>query len=193
MHRTTTRRLPGLWTARLVRLVLVPVLLGLVGGLAGIQLGAHISRDIGPVSATMSLQPSAPVPGGGTEVDIPPLGSLRFSTHRGPLRLVVGVLRLNEADVRQILNRQLGSVSSDRIATDVRRGIVALVVRCLIASSVGGLLLGLVAYRRLRPTLLTGGISVAFLAVALGVAGLTWNPRRSCSLGTRACSTAHPR
>ena len=69
----------------------------------GIQLGAHISRDIGPVSATMSLEPWLPVPGGGTEVDIPPLGSLRFSTHRGPLRLVVGVLRLNQADVREIL------------------------------------------------------------------------------------------
>ena len=110
MHRATARRLPGPRIARLVRLVLVPVLLGLLGGLAGIQLGAHISRDIGPVSATMSLEPSLPAPGGATEVDIPPLGSLRFSTHRGPLRLVVGVLRLNQAGGREILNRQLDSV-----------------------------------------------------------------------------------
>ena len=60
MHRATTRRLPGRRVARLVRLVLTPVLLGLLGGLAGIQLGAHISRDIGPVSASMSLEPSLP-------------------------------------------------------------------------------------------------------------------------------------
>lgn len=176
MHRATTRRLPGPRSARLVRLVLVPVLLGLLGGLAGIQLGAHISRDIGPVSATMSVQPSLPVPGGGTEVDIPPLGSLRFSTHHGPVRLVVGVLRLNQADVREILNRQLDSVSSDRIARDVRRGIVGLVVRCLLVSTAGGLAVGLLAYRRLRPTLLTGGISLALVGASLATAGLTWNP-----------------
>jgi predicted phosphodiesterase len=176
VHRDTTRRLPGLGIARLVRLVLVPVLLGLLGGLAGLQIGAHISRDIGPVSATMSLEPSLPVPGGGTEVDIPPLGSLRFSTHRGPVRLGVGVQGLNQADVREILNRQLDSVSSDRIARDVRRGIVALVVRSLVAAAAGGLAVGLLAYRRLRPTLLTGGISLAFLATSLAIAGLTWNP-----------------
>jgi predicted phosphodiesterase len=176
VHRATTRRVPGRRVARLVRLVLVPVLLGLLGGLAGIQLGARISRDIGPVRATMSLEPSLPAPGGGTEVDIPPLGSLRFATHRGPLRLVVGVLRLDQADVREILNRQLDSVSSDRIARDVRRGIVALMVRCLLVSAVGGLAVGLLAYRRLRPTLLTGGVSVTLLAASLATAGLTWNP-----------------
>lgn len=173
MDRTTTRRLPGLRTARLV---LAPVLLGLLGVWAGIQLAPRATGDIGPVRASMSLQPSVPVPGGGTVVDIPPLGSLRFSTHQGPLRLVVGVKLLNEADVRNILNRQLDSVSGDRIARDVRRGIVAVVVRCLVASAVGGLLLGLLAYRRLRPTLLTGGISVAVLAASLATAGLTWNP-----------------
>ncbi|HEY4938519.1 MAG TPA: metallophosphoesterase, partial [Actinomycetota bacterium] len=93
MDRTTTRRLPGLRTARLV---LAPVLLGLLGVWAGIQLAPRATGDIGPVRATMSLQPSVPVPGGGTVVDIPPLGSLRFSTHQGPLRLVVGVKLLNE-------------------------------------------------------------------------------------------------
>ncbi|MEA2500675.1 MAG: hypothetical protein QOD01_786, partial [Actinomycetota bacterium] len=173
MDRTTTRRLPGPRTARLV---LAPVLLGLLGVWAGIQLAPRATGDIGPVRATMSLQPSVPVPGGGTVVDIPPLGSLRFSTHQGPLRLVVGVKLLNEADVRNILNRQLDSVSGDRIVRDVRRGIMAVVVRCLVASAVGGLLLGLLAYRRLRPTLLTGGISVAVLAASLATAGLTWNP-----------------
>jgi predicted phosphodiesterase len=176
VHRATTHRLLGLRIARIVRLVLIPVLLGLLGGVAGIQVGAHISRDIGPVSATMSLQPSLPVPGGGTEVDIPPLGSLRFSTHRGPVRLVVGVLRLNQSDVREILNRQLDSVSSDRIAGDVRRGIVALIVRCLLVSTAGGLAVGLLAYRRLGPTLLTGGISLALVVASLATAGLTWNP-----------------
>ncbi|HEY2665397.1 MAG TPA: metallophosphoesterase, partial [Actinomycetota bacterium] len=176
MHRATPHAPPGRRLTRYVRIVLVPVLLGMLGALAGVQLGAHISRDIGPVRATMSLEPSLPVPGGGTEVDIPPLGSLRFSTHRGPARLVVGVVRLDQADIREILNRQLDSVSSDRIARDVRRGIVALVVRCLLISAAGGLAVGLLAYRRLRPTLLTGGISVAVLAASLGIAGLTWNP-----------------
>jgi predicted phosphodiesterase len=152
------------------------VLLGLLGAWAGIQLGARTSRDIGPVRATISVEPSVPVPGGGTVVDIPPLGSLRFSTHQGPLRLVVGVRRLNAADVREILNRQLDSVSGDRIARDVQGGIVSVVVRCLIASAAGGLVVGLLAYRRLRPTLLTGGVSVAVIAASLATAGLTWNP-----------------
>src|ERR1700716_1404315 len=104
MDRTTTGRVRGLRTARLV---LAPVLLGLLGGWAGIQLAPRASRDIGPVRATMALEPSVPVPGGGTVVDIPPLGSLRFSTHQGTLRLVVGVRRLNEADVRAIPNTHL--------------------------------------------------------------------------------------
>src|SRR3982074_1777040 len=136
MDRTTTGRVRGLRTARLV---LAPVLLGLRGGWAGSHLSPRASRDIGPVRATMALEPSLPVPGGGTVVDIPPLGSLRFSTHQGPLRLVVGVRRLYEADVREILNRQLASVSADRIARDVQGGIIAVVERCLIASAVGGL------------------------------------------------------
>ena len=173
MDRTTTRRLPGLRTARLV---LGPVLLGLLGGWAGIQLAPRATGDIGPVRATMSLEPSSPAPGGGTVVDVPPLGSLRFSTHQGPLRLVVAVRRLDEADVREILNRQLDSLSADRITRDVQRGIVAVVVRCLVASAVGGLVLGLLVYRRLRPTLLTGGVSLAVLAASLATAWATWNP-----------------
>jgi predicted phosphodiesterase len=173
VDRATNRRLPGLRTARLV---LAPVLLGLLGGWAGIQLAPRASGDIGPVRAVLSLEPSSPVRGGGTIVDVPPLGSLRFSTHQGPLRLVVGVRRLDAADVREILNRQLDSLSADRITRDVQKGIVAVVVRCLVASAVGGLVLGLLVYRRLRPTLLTGGVSVAMLAVSLVTAAATWNP-----------------
>ena len=173
MEHTIVRRQRG---ARVARLVLAPVLLGLAGAWVGIQLAGTTSGDVGPVRATMSLEPAPPGTGGGTVVEIPPLGSLRLSTHDGPLRLVVGVQRLNETDVRQILNRQLDSVSVDRITRDVRRGIVAVVVRCLIGSAVGGLALGLLAYRRVRTALLTGGISVALLAASLATAGLTWNP-----------------
>jgi hypothetical protein len=77
----------GAWIGATVAVV------ALVGVIIGVLLFAHTTINVGPFSAEMSVRPSLR---GGTEVDIPPLGSLHLDSHDGPIHLRVDLGALDQ-------------------------------------------------------------------------------------------------
>jgi Icc-related predicted phosphoesterase len=151
------------------------VVIALLGGWLGLFLGGNANVQIGPVRTRMVVQPSF---SGQTVVSVPPLGALVMKTNTGPFRLSVDVRQLNEQDVKALVASPSQFQDLPNIAaTDLRHGVIVVAVRSLIAVTVGGLLLGLLAFRRILPALAAAGIALAVLAAGGAVAVATWNPK----------------
>jgi hypothetical protein len=148
----------------------------LLGCWLGVLVGGSVDVSVGPVETRMSISPSLT---GDSVVEVPPLGRLSLDSHDGPLRLDAQVTRINTLDARRIFNNP-ASVSGlpEQVTADVRAGVIRLAIRAGIASVVGGLLLGAVAFRRrLRRVLLTGALAGAVMLAGGGIAAATFNPK----------------
>lgn len=164
--------LGGIRTAR----VLAILAAGLIGAWLGILVAGTIHAEVGPVNTSMTLAPSIT---GQTTVDIAPLGSLSLDSHDAPVDIRVDVTRLNESAAKAIINdpSQLSSLG-DNLTDDVRDSLIRLVVRGLLAATLGGLAVGLVLWRRnWRRTLVTGGVAFGLVAGSAGLGAATWNPQ----------------
>jgi hypothetical protein len=85
---------------RLLRLA-AAVVLGLLGGWLGLALGGTVHHDVGPLTTSMQVHPTF---GGGTVVDIPPLGQLQLDTHSGPLGVRATLEGVDLQAARQIVH-----------------------------------------------------------------------------------------
>jgi predicted phosphodiesterase len=159
---------------RIVRITVV-ALIGVAGGWLGLLLAGGASVQIGPVQTLMSLRPSIT---GQTVVTVPPLGSLQMNTNRGPLQLTVDVRQLDETDVKQLVaDPQSVADLPDIASAQLKHGVIAAAIRAAVAAAVGGLLLGLIAFRRILPALAACGIAIGVLGIAGAVAATSWNPK----------------
>lgn len=164
------RAVPG-FVRRLALLIIV----ALAGCWLGLAVGGHASAQIGPVSTEMAIQPAL---SGQTVISVPPLGSLQLASHHGPLRLTVDVQQLSGPAVKKLLSdpNQVKGLPN-QVARDLQHGVVTVAVRSLIAVTAGGLLLGLLVFRRSWRAVAAGGLSLAVLAAGGGIAAVTWNPK----------------
>jgi predicted MPP superfamily phosphohydrolase len=155
-------------------LVVEVLVVGLVGCWLGLLVGGRLDAPVGPLETRVSVGPSVH---GGTEVAIPPLGELVVDSHAGPWRLTAEVTRINAADARRIFNNPAAVNGLGEVVTDDLSDAVRLVAfRSALAATVGGVLLGLMVFRRrLRLVLAAGGVSLAVLLAGGGVAVATWD------------------
>lgn len=155
-------------------LTVAVVVAALVGGGVGLLLGGATGAEIGPVDTRMSLRP---VLEGGTTVEIPPLGSLSLDSHDGPFGLQVQVSGLDIDDTATLF-RVPGSLEGleNRLAADVRAGVIRAAVRGSAAATLGAAVLGLLAFRRVRLAVVCGGTAFAVVVVGGAVAAATWDP-----------------
>jgi len=84
-------------TRRRLSLALAMAAVGTLGALLAVLVAGTITRDVGPFSADLSLQPSLD---GGTEVAVPPLGQLLLDTH--DRAVCEGVWSLYEATIKRL-------------------------------------------------------------------------------------------
>jgi len=150
------------------------VLIALLGCWFGLLAGGSVDVAVGPVQTRMSLTPALT---GDSVVAVPPLGQLSVDSHDGPLRLDAQVTRINMADARQIFNDP-ASVNGlpERVATDVRTGVLRLALRAAAAAVVGALLLGALVFRhRLRRALLAGALAAGLIFASGGAAAATFD------------------
>ncbi|MGA5701652.1 metallophosphoesterase family protein [Peterkaempfera bronchialis] len=160
---------PGL--RRAVVLAAVAVL----GGWLGLVVVGSSPARVGPMETRMSLHPDL---GGGSRIDIAPLGDLELDTHRAPLRLDVDVRRLNPDAARAIARNPARLAGlQDEVAVGVEHGMLKLGLRSAAAVAAGACTLGLVVYRRPRRALAAAGTSLGLLAATFGGAALSWNPK----------------
>src|SRR4051812_26596346 len=162
--------------ARVRRLgvALLCVAVALLGSCIGILLVAHENARVGPVEVRFELQPSA---SGGSQVRVPPLGTMNFATHRGPLAVHGSVVELR-ADVARSLAQDPGGFATvgNRVGADLRRALIGLVARGVIAALLATAVLGLVVFRSVRRTALCLGLTTATLVATAGVSAATWRP-----------------
>ena len=164
-------RLPGERTLRIAAVIIV----GLIGGWIGMLLGGRAQTPVGPADVAMSLRPSW---SGGTVVDIPPLGTLRLDTHRGPLRLDAQVARLRPEPARRLIEHP---DELDRLTTtiggEVRHGVIMVALRAGGVAAGCAALAGFVVFRSWRYGLRTGAVGLGGVLAVGALAVLTFNPQ----------------
>ena len=143
---------------------------------------AGTSGRVGP--GQVSVQASWSL-GGGSEVNVPPVGRVEFATHAAPLRLSATVESVDTGSVQNLVgqSRPLATVQAD--AEDGLRHLVRdLAIRGLLVALAAGLVVGaLVPWRSWRTVLAGGGAGMAVVGL---LAGVTWG-----SFSTSALRSPH--
>ena len=121
----------------------------------------------------------APTLSGGTHVEIPPLGELRVHSHAGPWQLTAEVTRIDAADARRIFSNPTAvNGLGEKVVSDLRGAVITVVLKASLAAVLGGLLLGVLVFRRRwRLVLLSGAVSASVVLAGAGVAAATWDPK----------------
>src|SRR5919112_757002 len=111
----------GPWPGR-VRVAATVALIGVAGVVVGTLLFAHTEIAVGPFRAEMSVSPSI---SGGTEVDIPPLGSLHLDSHAGPIHLKVNLGSLDQRRTAELIDDPTAiSAAGQNAVDDVTNGVL---------------------------------------------------------------------
>ncbi len=142
----------------------------LVGATLGILVAGRVSEDLGPFRADLTITPGLH---GGTEVQIPPLGSLHLDSHAGPAHLVVRLDSLDQQRTRALVTEADGlNRVSETAAADVSRGVRRLALQVAGVCILGAMALGALVYRSARRIAQCGALAVALVfGTGLTVAG----------------------
>jgi predicted MPP superfamily phosphohydrolase len=164
-------RSPGFRRARVSAAV---ALIGVAGVVVGTLLFAHTEIAVGPFRAEMSVSPSI---SGGTEIDIPPLGSLHLDSHAGPIHLKVDLGSLDQERTEALIGDPTAiSTAGQSAVDDVTNGIMRLALRALGAAIATSLLLAALIFRNVRRVAWTGGLALVVTGGSLGLAAGTVRP-----------------
>ncbi|MDQ1667487.1 MAG: hypothetical protein QOH75_3518 [Actinomycetota bacterium] len=152
------------------------VLIGLVGAWLGLVVGGRLQTTVGPLETRLTIELA---PTGDSVLSLPPLGELSLDTHDGPFRLRAEVTQIDETAARQLFADPTGlNKLPGEVAVDLKSALRDLVLRAVGSAVLGALLLGVFVFRRrLRRTLLSGGVAVAMVAVGGGITAATWNTK----------------
>ncbi|WFE55246.1 metallophosphoesterase [Micromonospora sp. WMMD1155] len=141
----------------------------------GTLLGARGSGDVGPFRVAFQLTPSMD---GGTEIAVPPLGSLFLDSHDGPLRLTARLDSLDQRRTEALLDDPAGLArAGDAAPQDLRDAVVRLGLRTLGVSVLASMLLAGLAFRSVRRAAWSGGLALLVTGGTLGGAALTVRPQ----------------
>jgi len=161
------------WTRR-VRLGSAVGLVSIGGVIIGTMLFAHAGTNVGPFRAEMSISPSIL---GGTEVDIPPLGSLHLDSHDGPIHLKVNLAALDQSRTEALIDDPAAiSSAGENAVEDVRLGVMRLAVRTLGIAVLSALLLSALIFRNTRRVAAAGVTALLATGASLGLAAVTLRP-----------------
>ena len=161
------------WPRR-VRIAAAVALVGIAGVVVGTLLFAHTEIAVGPFRAEMSVSPSV---AGGTEVDIPPLGSLHLDSHAGPIHLKVNLGSLDQGRTEALIDDPTAiSAAGQSAVDDVTNGVLRLALRALGAAIATSLLLSALIFRNVRRVAWSGGLALLVTGGSLGLAAATVRP-----------------
>src|SRR5215475_5831264 len=134
----------------------------LVGLSAGLLLAGPSHDDVGPFAAQFALTPSF---GGGTEVQIPPLGSLELASHDGPAHLTVRLDSLDQKRTLALATDPNGiAKASQGAVADVQRGVTRLAFASTGAAMLGAMILSGLVFRDMRRVAICGLTALAVIA-----------------------------
>ncbi|GIJ45683.1 membrane protein [Virgisporangium aliadipatigenens] len=150
------------------------VAVSIVGIVIGILVAGHTDEDLGPFRAEYSITPSLY---GGSEVVIPPLGSLHLDSHHGPAHLRVRLETLDQKRTQALVKDPAAiEQASDRATEDVARGVRRLIWKTAGASVLGAMILSALIYRNTRRVAGAGSVAVLLLLSSGVAAAGTFRP-----------------
>jgi predicted MPP superfamily phosphohydrolase len=145
-----------------------------VGMILGVLVAGRVNADVGPFHAQFAITPAVD---GGTDVAIPPLGSLHLATHSGPAHLSVQLAALDQQRTKALVtNPNALAQASGGAVEDLRNGVVRLVFQVAGVSVLGAMVLAALLYRSMRRVATAGGLSLALLAGTAFVSLGTFRP-----------------
>jgi predicted phosphodiesterase len=146
----------------------------LTGVFVGTMLFAQSEIAVGPFRADMSISPSIE---GGTEVDIPPLGSLHLDSHDGPIHLKVDLGALDQDRTEALIDDPTAiSAAGQSAVDDVTKGVLQLGLRALGAGVACALLLSALIFRNIRRVASAGLLALVVMGASMGLAAGTIRP-----------------
>src|SRR4051812_7286109 len=160
---------------RRVGLAIGLLVVTLAGIWIGLLVGGHTRQDVGPFSAEFTLSVS---PSGGTDVQIPPLGSLELNSHDGPAHLSVRLDQLDQQRAVAVARDRDGlQAASAQAVKDAQVGVRHLIIKSVAAALLGVLILSGLVFRNWRRMAICVGLAVALLGGTGLLAVKTLNPR----------------
>ncbi|WP_250027379.1 metallophosphoesterase family protein [Paractinoplanes maris] len=161
------------WTRRSLVGAMI-ALVSVAGAVIGTMLFAHANVAVGPFRAEMSISPSV---FGGTEVDLPPLGSLHLDSHDGPLHLKVNLAALDQSRTEALIDDPTAiSRAGENAVDDVRDGVIRLGVRTLGIAVLSAIVLSALIFRNVRRVAASGLTALVVTGGSLGLAAATLRP-----------------
>ncbi|MBL7255218.1 metallophosphoesterase family protein [Paractinoplanes lichenicola] len=178
---SVVRRFPSAWRrvrrspwTRRVRVAAMIAVISVGGAVIGTMLFAHANVNVGPFRAEMSINPSVL---GGTEVDLPPLGSLHLDSHDGPIHLKVNLAALDQNRTEALIDDPATiSRAGENAVSDVRDGVIRLGVRTLGIAVLSALILSALIFRNVRRVAASGVTALLVTGGSLGLAASTLRP-----------------
>lgn len=165
------------WKHRWFRNTRIAAAVGLVSltaAVIGVMLFAHTEINVGPFKAEMSLRPSLV---GGTEVNIPPLGSLHLDSHRGTLHLKVALGSLDQNRTEELIDNPTAiSSAGDRAVDEVTTGVTQLALRTVGLAVLSAILAAALIFRSVRRTAAAGLTALVAATGSIGLAAATIRP-----------------
>ena len=178
----------GLWTTakrwwkatrtnRIVRritLALALIIVTLAGIAIGLRVDGRVRGDVGPFAATFSVSPSV---GGGTDVQVPPIGSLSVASHRGPAHLSMRLESLDQKHATELFTNPNAIENASATAVpDVERNVTRLVLQSAGAAVLTTLLLAALVFRRMRRVAICGVMALTTVIASGVIAIATFRP-----------------
>ncbi|MFC3690231.1 metallophosphoesterase family protein [Aquipuribacter hungaricus] len=169
--RTPDRTRTRPWTTRAGRVVCAALLGVAAAGTAVVGFGG-VDADVGPLTAQLHVVLS---PGGGTEVDLAPLGRIDLPTHAGPLGLRARVEDVRAGEVGAFVEQGLTSGQArEQVTADLRTAVEDLAVRCALVGLLAAVGACALVFRRWRPVAVGAGAAAVALGICAVVATATF-------------------
>jgi predicted phosphodiesterase len=150
------------------------IAVSLAGIALGLRVDGRVQQDVGPFTASFQLVPSLH---GGTEVDIPPLGSLRVDTHAGPAQLQLKLDSIDQARATAFVRNPQGVADASNTAVpDVQAGVTRLIMQSAAVALLGAMLLAAIVFRDVRRVAICGVLALITVGGAGGIAAATFRP-----------------
>ena len=148
------------------------LVVAVAGVTLAVLLAGRVRADVGPFHADFAITPGLH---GGTQVQIPPLGSLQLHSHAGPAHLVVRLDSLDQQRTKDLVTNPDGLTrAGDTAAGDVNTGVRRLALQVAGVSVLGALILGAVVYRSARRIAQCGALALAIVATTGATAAFTF-------------------
>ena len=149
------------------------VLLGLVGALAGATIAPASHADVGPIAVDVNVRPSLRP---GVALALPPVGTVRFDTHRSPVEVRASIRSVDLESARQLVSSPARLTNLQQAAPNVLRSAalraLAWSVGCAVVGS--ALLVGL-ATRGWRGLAAGAGVALGAMAVVGAATAVTFD------------------